>query len=145
MPRSRPNSMEASSDLVGRSLTRAATPECLGEFSSPSEPAEDAGERCLCSGLHQEAEPVPELAPPGERPRPSMSSGSFGSAPRNRLTDPTAAPFLGRGLPDLFRIFMRWMGASRVMKVLKIMCQHRSTRETRPHCCIAKPRPTEPI
>lgn len=43
--------MEASSDLVGRPLTRAATPERQGEHLSLFKQYEEAGELCLNAGL----------------------------------------------------------------------------------------------
>lgn len=68
MERSMPENREASSVLVGRSLTRAATSEFLEVLSSPSEQADTAGECLLVVGLWREV----ELGPRGERPSPSM-------------------------------------------------------------------------
>lgn len=43
--------MDGNSVLVGKSLTKAATPECLDVLSSPSELADETGERRLGSSL----------------------------------------------------------------------------------------------
>lgn len=51
MALSRLSSMQASSVLVGNPLTSIAIFDRLGELLSPSEPTEEAGDRCLGSGL----------------------------------------------------------------------------------------------
>lgn len=43
--------MDANSVLVGRSLINAATSEHVDVLPSPTEPADEAGEQCLGSGL----------------------------------------------------------------------------------------------
>lgn len=122
MERSSPKNKAVSSDLVGRSLTSDATPECLDALSSPSEPADEAEGRHLGSGRERGAEPEPR----GAWPNPSMFRLSSGSA-RNLFMDPVEGPFLGRDLPVLFRIFCRvmageneWLDALKSVSALEL-------------------------
>lgn len=68
---------------------------------------DETGERRLGSALERGVEPAAELTPRGERPGPSMSAKSSGSAARNRFIEPAEVPYLGRVLLDLFRIVFK--------------------------------------
>lgn len=96
---SRLRSIEASSDLAGRLLTRAATTERRGEILSPSEPMDEAGDRYLEAGLCLKVELAP--APHREQPRQSGSGEPSDSVARNCLIEPEEVFFVGRVLPVL--------------------------------------------
>lgn len=85
--------MDASSVLEDSPLTNAADSECLDGLPPPSEPAEEARDLRLNSGLCWEAEPVPC----GDRPSRSVKTSC--SAARNRFMEPVGVPFLGIVLP----------------------------------------------